>query len=287
MKAGFWDAPEGAEGAMTILPVGGADPSPPWRTGTGAHAFLATMDAAALTARSPHAAALLPELAAALAAHQAEAPNRLFDLTDFPADDRELIGQVMGEGEVGGVAALSGGVVAQIQESVMAGLWRVRFSGPDGALIGDYLEVGAVPEAVREAAMLTADSLQAGAPPEGAMNVMPLIAEIGARMAAHKPGDAAHVVAFSLFPMLPADMDFLQRTLGAGPVQLLSKGYGVCRVLATGTRNVWSVQYFNAMDAIVLDTLEIGGVPCAACAADEDFRDSAERLREIHAAYFA
>ncbi len=286
MKAGFWVAPDGADSAMTILPIG-ADQPESGRTGTGAHAFLATAAAEALVARCPRAAALLPEIAAILSAHKADEPNCLFDLTDFSADDRELIGQVMGEGEVAGVAALTGGIVAQIQESVMAGLWRVRFAGPDGALAGDYLEVGAVPEAVREAAMLTANALAAGPPPEGAMNVMPLITEISERMAAHKPGDAAHVIAFSLFPMSPADMEFLQRSLGPGPVQLLSKGYGVCRVLATGTRNVWSVQYFNAMDAIILDTLEIGGVPFVACAAEEDFRDSAERLREIHAAYFA
>jgi hydrogenase-1 operon protein HyaF len=47
------------------------------------------------------------------------------------------------------------------------------------------------------------------------------------------------------------------------------------------------VQFFNATDAIILDTLEIGEVPAAARAAEEDFRDSAERLREIHEAYFA
>jgi hydrogenase-1 operon protein HyaF len=40
------------------------------------------------------------------------------------------------------------------------------------------------------------------------------------------------------------------------------------------------------MDEIVLDTLEIGGVPVVALAATEDFHDSSERLREIHEAYF-
>ena len=47
-----------------------------------------------------------------------------------------------------------------------------------------------------------------------------------------------------------------------------------------------SVQYFNAMDEIILDTLEIGGVPVVALAATEDFRNSSERLREIYEAYF-
>ena len=46
------------------------------------------------------------------------------------------------------------------------------------------------------------------------------------------------------------------------------------------------MQFFNVMDQILLDTVEIGGVPVVATAADEDFRDSAERLREIEEAYF-
>ncbi len=81
-------------------------------------------------------------------------------------------------------------------------------------------------------------------------------------------------------------MSFLQETIGNGPIQLVSRGYGTCRVLATGIRNVWSVQFFNAMDTIILDTLEVGGVPTVALAADEDFEDSAERLKEIIEAYF-
>jgi hydrogenase-1 operon protein HyaF len=129
-------------------------------------------------------------------------------------------------------------------------------------------------------------SLAFGEPPEGAMNVMPLLAEIGERMQAHQRGATPHVINFSLLPMNEVDMTFLQQTLGDGPVRLLSRGYGACRVQATGARNVWSVQFFNSMDTIILDTLEIGDTPAAACAADEDFQDSAERLREIHEAYF-
>lgn len=80
--------------------------------------------------------------------------------------------------------------------------------------------------------------------------------------------------------------ELLQDTIRNGPIQLVSRGYGTCRVLSTGIRNVWSVQFFNAMDTIILDTLEVGGVPTVALAADEDFEDSAERLKEIIEAYF-
>ena len=96
----------------------------------------------------------------------------------------------------------------------------------------------------------------------------------------------SQIINFTLLTMSPGDMGFLQQSIGDGPIQLTSRGYGTCRVLATGVRNVWSVQFFNAMDTIILDTLEVGGVPTVALAANEDFEDSAERLQEIIEAYF-
>ena len=281
MKLGFWVAPEGAEAALSMVPLSGGDVSPPRKI-----SFLATSDGAQLVARCPGAAALLPQLADALQSQQVAAPGRLFDITDYAKDDLELIGQVLGQGEVTGVAALPDGVIAQIQEASVAGLWRVRFLDASGRLGADYLEIGAIPEIVRRAAALTADQLLFGAAPAGAMNVMPLLAEISARMSVYEPGAASHTVNFSLLPFSEVDMTFLQQVLGEGPVQLMSHGYGACKITATGARHVWSVQFFNATDAIILDTLEIGDVPAAACAAEEDFRDSAERLREIHEAYF-
>ena len=118
------------------------------------------------------------------------------------------------------------------------------------------------------------------------MNVMPVLAEIRERRPRIVPATASHIINFTLLPMSPADMEHLQATLGNGPIQLLSRGYGSCRVLATGARDVWSVQFLNAMDTTILDTLEIGDVPAAVRAADEDFQDSAERLGEIIEAYF-
>ncbi|QGM96805.1 hydrogenase expression/formation protein [Methylocystis parvus] len=283
MKAGFWVAPDGADEAVTLVPLGGSAEALETRRKAN---FLATSSAEELIKRCPLVASLLPRLAEALESQTAAAQCVLFDVTDFSADESELLSQVLGEGEVAGVAALTDGVVAQVHESVMAGLWRVRFTDAAGALVADYLEVGAIPQAVRKAAELAAPDLSFGAAPQGAMNVMPVLAEIRERMTPVKSGEAPHIVNFSLLPMNDADMAFLQEMLGDGPVRLVSRGYGTCRVLATGARNVWSVQFYNAMDEIILDTLEIGDVPAAACAADEDFRDSAERLREIDEAYF-
>jgi len=283
MKLGFWLAPESSDAALTAAPLIGGDESAARNTVS----FLATAQGAQAIARCPRAAALLPQLAEALQNQKATAQGRLFDITDYGADDLELIGQALGEGEVSGVAALPDGVVARICEAVVAGLWRVRFHDAAGRLSADYLEVGAIPEIVRRAATLAADRLSFGAAPAGAMNVMPVLAEISERMSAYVEGAPAHAINFSLLPFCDVDMAFLQQTLGDGPVQLVSRGYGACKITATGARHVWSVQFFNAMDAIILDTLEIGEVPEAARAAEEDFQDSAERLREIHEAYFA
>lgn len=118
------------------------------------------------------------------------------------------------------------------------------------------------------------------------MNVLPVLAEIRERALAWRPGIRSQIINFTLLPMSPVDMSFLQDTIKNGPIQLLSRGYGTCRVLSTGIRNVWSVQFLNAMDTIILDTLEVGGVPTVAIAADADFEDSAERLQEIIEAYF-
>ncbi|MCW2283061.1 hydrogenase-1 operon protein HyaF [Rhodoblastus acidophilus] len=280
MKAGFWVAPEGAEDTMTILPIGVEEERKPI-------SLLATGEGAALAQACPRVRKMLPNIVAALENQRANAQGQLFDLTEFSDDEKRLISGAIGEGEVGGLAATPDGVVAQIQEAVMAGLWRVRFTDADGKLFADYLEVSSIPEIARRAALANCRPLKIGTPPDGAMNVMPLLQEISARSEAWKEGDPTHTITFSLLPMNPVDMDFLQASLGPGSVKLVSKGYGACRVHSTGVKHVWSVQYFNASDEVVLDTLEIGAPPSAACAADEDFEDSAHRLREIEEAYFS
>lgn len=291
MKAGFWVAPEGEDAGVSMMPIGIDATASGFAgrsglTGAGTISFLATSSAADLIERCPKVAELLPRLVEALETHEVEQPSRLFDLSGYGADDLTLIGQVLGEGEVTATVALPDGVVAQVQESVMAGLWRVRFTDASGTLAADYVEVAAVPAAIERAAAMTRVLDDVGTPPDGAMNVMPVLTEIRDRAGAHVKGAASHTITFSLFPMSDADMTYLQETLGPGPVQILSRGYGTCRIVATGVRHVWSVQFYNAMDTIVLDTLEIGDVPVTACAAVEDFRDSAERLKEIEEAYF-
>ena len=77
----------------------------------------------------------------------------------------------------------------------------------------------------------------------------------------------------------------LTSVLGQIPLVIRSGGYGSSRVFATGLKHVWAVQYINSMGNVILDTLEIGGVPVSVLAAREDFEDSAERLGEILEAF--
>jgi hydrogenase-1 operon protein HyaF len=286
MKVGFWDAPEGAEQPVSVFPIGeeSLNASSGSLTAAGALARLATLDSVELAKSCPNAVVLLSKVADAIAAQKADAPSQLFRLGNLNDLESKLVADVLGEGEVAGVVALPDGSLAQIQESVLAGIWRVRL---ETDATSEYLEIGAVPEIVRRAAAdLTAVDFEIGEVPEGAMNVLPVLAEIRERALAWRPGIRSQIINFTLLPMSPVDMSFLQDTIRNGPIQLVSRGYGTCRVLSTGIRNVWSVQFFNAMDTIILDTLEVGGVPTVALAADEDFEDSAERLQEIIEAYF-
>jgi hydrogenase-1 operon protein HyaF len=84
-----------------------------------------------------------------------------------------------------------------------------------------------------------------------------------------------------VFPLSPDDHRVLERALPVGPVAMISRGFGNCRVTSTLARDVWRVQYFNSMNTIILDTIEVVDVPEVALAADEDLADSRERLAEL------
>jgi len=290
MRVGYWSKPDSDDIEMTVMPVGhdGGEGLRRGLTGAGTIAALATQSADELLRQCPGLAEMLARLIERLTAQRADAPTNVITLAHLTEAERTLLMDILGEGEVSGIVAMPDRRVVQIQESVFAGLWRVRIEGDDSRPALDYLEIGAVPEIVTRAAQdLTAPEIALSEAPDGAMNVMPVLAEIRERMARHREGQASHVINFTLLPMSSADIAHLSATLGNGPIQLFSRGYGSCRVLATGARNVWSVQFLNAMDTPILDTIEIGDVPAAVCAANEDFQDSAERLGEIIEAYFS
>ncbi|MCU7945825.1 MAG: hydrogenase expression/formation protein [Candidatus Thiodiazotropha sp. (ex Cardiolucina cf. quadrata)] len=209
------------------------------------------------------------------------------DITDLDKDNRTLVDQVLGEGEVSMVYRGSQSS-ASIQESVMAGIWRVRYFDEQGQLTSDTIEVASVPRLCHRNVFNHAAhrvETHRESIPQGVLNAPPLLAEINDKVAEYRPGSESYVINLTLLPQTEEDLAFLIERLGKGPLTILSRGYGNCRISSTAVENVWWVQYFNSQDKNILNTLEIGGVPTVAAAAKEDIQDSAQRLDEIMDAY--
>jgi hydrogenase-1 operon protein HyaF len=209
-------------------------------------------------------------------------PGVTLDISDLSPADRTLVDQVLGEGEVSII--FRGDDTVRIQESVLTGVWRIQRSDDGGRLLEDTVQVAPIPELVRQATFAGAATAVAedGVPLlDGVCNAPPLIAEINEQLAAYHPGANPHSINLTLLPQTEADLVFLDQCLGSGNTNILSRGYGNCRISSTATRNVWWVRYFNSQDKNILNSLEICDVPEVACAAPEDIRDSAERLGEI------
>ena len=219
--------------------------------------------------------------------YRAGGQTRLADITGLDRDNRELVNQILGEGDVS--LKYSGNRHVDIQEAVLAGVWRTLHLDKDGRISRDLIEVGEVPflSLVRdEAASLSADQLTAIEAPAEVMNAMPILTELQEQQACHKSGQEAHVINLTLLPLTEADTTFLEQTLGKGPVEILSRGYGDCQMISTAIPHIWWVRYRNSMGKLILNTLEVVDVPIVACAAPEDIEDSAVRLREILEPYW-
>jgi hydrogenase-1 operon protein HyaF len=190
-----------------------------------------------------------------------------------------IIDQMLGEGEVS--IQLRGAEPARIQESVFTGIWRVRPLNGQGEVTGDWIEASTLPEAVMRTASAAESRVVPVTLPDGTMNSPALLQEIESAMRACRPSAPAHVVNLTLFPLTPEDHRVLEAALPIGPVAMISRGFGNCRITSTLARNVWRVQYFNTMNTLILNTLEIVVAPEVALAAAEDLQDSRERLEDL------
>ncbi len=212
--------------------------------------------------------------------------NLVYELSDLDTRNRQFMNQLLGDGEV---SVLCGGALnAQIQESVLAGLWRVHYLDEKQQIMRDTMEIGAIPGLVGDMTFAgAAQNVDVGALeiPETVYNAPPLLAEIHDKLPQYQPAGEPHIINLSLLPHTEEDIKFLSSALGVGPNVILSRGYGNCRISSTATQNVWWVQYFNSQDTLILNTLEISSVPEVACASQEDIDDSAARLDEILSIY--
>ena len=217
---------------------------------------------------------------------KAEDLTQIIELNNLDMKNRDFFDQLLGEGEVS--VQSSGDTNALIQESVLAGVWRVQYINEEKQIVRDTIEIGIIPSVVTETAFINAAEnveINFSEVPESVYNAPPLLTEINDNLKSYKVGDEAHVVNLSLLPHTENDLMFLSDKLGIGPIIILSRGYGNCRISSTATNYVWWVQYFNSQDTLILNTIEVSKVPEVACASQEDIDDSAERLSEILSIY--
>ncbi len=233
---------------------------------------------------------LLAEVQKTLSAFEVSQAGRVFDLTALDGANKAFINQVLGEGEVSAVA----GAKVQVQESVLAGVWRLYETDSQGKLRRDLIEIAAFPGTVLDLAQRTGrerSPANAETWPDGVANAPALLTELADATdnfdAAALADEAKmpHVINLSLLPLTEEDMVYLDQKIGRGQVSILSRGYGNCRITNSHTRHVWWVQYFNSREALILNTIEVSVIPDVACAAQEDIDDSAERLAEILGVY--
>lgn len=229
-------------------------------------------------ARAPRTIAVLHELLQCVERTRGDTSNRAVDVSDLDTPECEMLAQLLGEGEVS--IRVQGGDEWMIQESGFVGLWRVR----QPATGIDRIEVGRIPDAVLTDGLSGASprlEFDPGAAPAGTVNAPSLLVELAAKQAEWRVGMNPHVINLTLLPHSPQDLDYLNAILGQGRTQALSRGYGNCRVTATGVSHIWWVQYYNSVDTLILNTLEVVDVPAVVPAAREDIEDTAVRLREV------
>ena len=224
-------------------------------------------------------------LSGALDRYQPGSGPVLADLSALDEESRDVVNQILGEGEVSIVC--DGQVRARTQESVLAGVWRTFFFDRDDRVVCDLLEVADVPTVVGFAAESTGsvDTTADGVAAELA-NALPILVELQAQHEAYVNGGAPHSINLTLLPLSEPELEFIDQRLGRGPVDVLSRAYGKCEVISTETAGIWWVRYYNSMGVLILNTLEVVDVPSVIKAAPEDLADSAERLKDILEPYW-
>lgn len=208
------------------------------------------------------------------------------DITPLDVDNRDLVNQILGEGEVS-LTYEEDSIKVRMQESVLAGIWRTFYLDEQGHILRDLIEVCDVPVLARRMPdSANVATLSRDEAPEGVMNALSILTELQEQVGQWQRGGLAHVINLTLLPLSEDDIQFLDEVLGKGPVETLSRGYGDCKITSTACPGIWWVQYTNSMGTLILNTLEITDIPVVACAAQEDLDDSRKRFSELLEPYW-
>ncbi len=126
---------------------------------------------------------------------------RVLALDELDDINRSFFNQLLGEGEVS--IQCNGNLNALIQESLLAGVWRVQYVDEQQRVIRDTIEVADIPGLVSELTFADAadnidlDSLSI---PESVYNAPPLLTEVSDKLAEYHPGAEPHIINLSLLP---------------------------------------------------------------------------------------
>jgi hydrogenase-1 operon protein HyaF len=229
------------------------------------------------------AADVVDRLLEAMRRRDARADAPRFSLMALAPGAREVLNEALGQGEVSVKVDVAGDRgLWRIQETAFPGVWRVRLEDARGRVLDDLVEAGEMPSIVKDAcAGANIACLDATRLPAGVINARPVVHELRHHARGYRAGTPAHVVNLSLLPFAPEDHAGLDMLLGEGPVSILSRGFGNCRIASTRAANVWRVRFYNVMSTIILDTLEVVDIPEAARAAAEDLDESRDRLSAL------
>ncbi len=135
----------------------------------------------------------------ALRNFQAGDHSKVFDISRLNDSNRDFIDQLLGEGEVS--VQCSGELQAVIQESVLAGVWRVQYTDGDETVLRDTIEVGEIPSLVADLTFQQAsDSIDPASMdiPDDIYNAAPLLTEIADQLNAPSADEKHHIINLSL-----------------------------------------------------------------------------------------
>lgn len=227
---------------------------------------------------------LLQMLHAGMLKTTASGPGRpRIDLAGVAEGVVKLVDRALGVGEV--CIEVRKPVVFNIRQTGFAGIWRVHEFSSRGHLQRNAVIAAAIPYVAQQCAEMGASPTVETPPCRGdasaAVAILELLLE---RVRLHRPGMPAYVVNLSPVSVAPRDAEYLLEALGIGPVMLLSSGQNSCRIRSTRLSHVWSVQHFNGMGQIVLDTLEVVDIPVRVQAGAGEYAASTERLGKLLAA---